>query len=148
MKRIAVLLCVTAAVACAAQAPFPSRAASPGNPPGPRFNLTVTPRLVMWSPLGHTPIRLRVRIDNPGPEWYCPKLAVEWAPGQTFSRESDCPPWDDMTPEGQAASVYLPYDTAATACCYPPGTHAIRIDLTQGAKHRVFVATVTVTGGE
>jgi hypothetical protein len=98
--------------------------------------VTLSPRLGM-SPLT---VQLRVSIDHPSEDWYCPALTVTWADGTESKRESDCPVWDEI-PEHYYYSETLWKRLGG-------GVHDISVNLRQGAKSRVFTVRVEVSGDD
>lgn len=113
-------------------------AALAANASAPRVQLMVSPRVAMSAPGRPVVVRALVLIENPGPDWYCPRVAFEWAEGYTSAVESDCAPYDEVSADERRwfrLSRTMPYGA---------GEHTITVTIGQGAKRRVLTATVLI----
>lgn len=143
MSRVLVALAVLGAACASAPPAGPAlEAPAPQEASGPEFVLTVYPHVVLWHPNQRRQVTARVRISNPGPDWYCPEVLFEWAPGHTSGLAADCPPFDERSPEEQRA----PFLCSRSVCCYPPGDWVIRVRVRQGGRERVLARPVVVRG--
>lgn len=100
-------------------------------------------RLIVRPPMGLAPVYviLKVIIDYPTPEWYCPSVRVYWPDGTESFQEGDCPPWGEPGTEGRWS-----WTRREKRPFMSPGQNTIKVELQQGAKRKILTAHVEVVG--
>src|SRR5262245_6032415 len=104
----------------------------------PRLNLRASPRVAL------TPVSVLTSAELVGgdesEEYHCPRLEWDWGDGTRSERESDCEPYDGVTPLERRYSARHVYRS--------PGQYDIRLTLRR-ASSVVAVGTtaVAVHGG-
>lgn len=91
--------------------------------PKPEMRVWISPIGFVLGPYPADKVLIGVQIDAGTPFW-CPKLEIEWFPGQSSTHEEDCDPAN----EGQAYS----YSVAGPAKKFYFVPTPIRVTLSQG----------------
>jgi hypothetical protein len=115
-----------------------ARAALAADGGKPRLNLRASPRVAL------TPVSVLTFAELVGgdlsEEYHCPRLEWDWGDGTRSERESDCEPYDGITPLERRYSARHVYRS--------PGQYDIRLTLRRASRVVAIGTTaVAVHGG-